>query len=346
MTSAPGTRPARPTMQDVARLAGVSVKTVSRVVNYEPGVHLATQKRIDAAIQQLNFRRNESASQLRSGRTDSIGLIVEDVSDPFYSVLIAAVERVVRQHNFLLLTGSAEGSVQRERTLTSAFLSRRVSGLLVVPAGEDHSWLAEEIYAGTPVVFMDRPATGLAADTVLTDNEGGVRSAVEHLAAHGHRNIGFLADDPSFWTANHRLAGFVSAVSALGLRCDATATGPYGIKDLTELLRVWTTGHNPVTAVITGNNRVTIGALRSIRSSGLRLALVGFDDFELADLLVPSITAVAQNPMGMGERAAHLLFSRLSGDPQPEFITEVLPTRLIVRESSTGAVPFSGVGAG
>ncbi len=343
MTSAPGIRSGRPTMQDVARLAGVSVKTVSRAVNYEPGVHLATQKKIDAAIAQLNFRRNESASQLRSGRTDSIGLIVEDVSDPFYSMLISAVEKVVRQHNFLLLTGSAEGSVERERTLTSAFLSRRVSGLLVVPAGQDHSWLAGEIGTDTPVVFMDRPATGLSADTVLIDNEGGVRSAVEHLAAHGHRNIGFLADDPQFWTAAHRLAGFVSAVSALGLRSDATATGPYSVKGLSELLASWTSGDNPVTAVITGNNRVTIGTLRAMRQSSLRLALVGFDDFELADLLVPSITAVAQNPMGMGERAANLLFNRLSGNQTAESLTEVLPTRLVVRESSViGAIPFEG----
>lgn len=319
-------------MTDVARLADVSVKTVSRVVNGETGVRAATKQRVDDAIQRLGFLRNDGASQLRSGRTDSVGLIVEDLSDPFYSTLAGAVERVSRQHRHLLITGSGEGSSDRERSLTGALLSRRVSGLLVVPTASDHTWLANEAAAGTPVVFLDRPATGVRADTFLTDNEGGVRSAVEHLAAHGHRRIAFLGDDPGFWTAGRRLAGFHTATEALGLRSDATLMGPHDPEDLARQLQHWASEDDPVTAVLTGNNRVTVSVLRALRQSNLLLTMVGFDDFELADLLEPAVTVVAQDPFAMGEQAAQLLFQRLSGDSGP-VRSVILPTRLIVRGS-------------
>jgi len=320
-------------MQDVARVAGVSVKTVSRVVNEEPGVRADTKARVADAIRRLGFRRNDGASMLRSGRTESVGLIVEDLSDPFYSALTAAVERVARQRGHVLLTGSAEGSAERERVLTSAFLSRRVSGLLVVPADNDHGWLSDDVAAGTAVVFLDRPASGLSADTVLTDNEGGMRSAVEHLAAHGHRRIGFLGDDPRFWTAGRRLAGFGAATSSLDLPADATAMGPHDVTSVGAVLATWMAASDPVTAVVTGNNRITVTTLRAMRHAGIELAMVGFDDFELADLLDPAVTVVAQDPVAMGERAAGLLFRRLSGDEGPAR-TELLPTRLLVRDSS------------
>lgn len=324
-------------MVDVAKLAAVSVKTVSRVVNGEGGVRPGTKARVDDAIRRLGFRRNDSASDLRRGRTESVGLIVEDVSDPFYSALTAAVERVTRAQRHLLLTGSAEGSADRERSLAGAFLSRRVAGLIVVPAVDDHRWLATELDTGTAVVFVDRPASGIAADTVLADNEAGVRSAVEHLAAHGHRNIGFIGDDPLFWTAGRRLAAFDSATTALGLRSDRTAMGPHEVEGVAQLLDTWTGGTEPVTAILTGNNRVsvtTLRALRALRRDGRRLAMVGFDDFELADMLEPSVTVVAQDPAAMGERAAHLLFQRLAGESGAAR-TYVQPTHLIVRDSST-----------
>jgi LacI family transcriptional regulator len=324
-------------MSDVARLAEVSIKTVSRVVNREAGVRPDTARRVDEAISALGFRRNDGASVLRSGRTESIGLIVEDLSDPFYSAVAGAVERVARRHGHLLLTGSAEGSPDNERTLAGAFLARRVGGLLVVPAGDDHAWLEPEVAAGTAVVFLDRPTSGLLADTVLTDNEAGIRSAVEHLVAHGHRHIGFLGDDPTFWTAARRLDGFVTATTGLGLRADRVAMGPHRVEALTGLLSGWTAGADPVTALVTGNNRVSVTTLRALRSGGTRLALVGFDDLELADMLHPAMTVVAQDPAAMGQAAAHLLFEQLADTTAPPR-TVVLPTRLVVRESGSVVV--------
>lgn len=320
-------------MLDVARMSGVSLKTVSRVVNGEDNVRASTARRVDDAVRRLGFRPNNGARQMRSGRTASIGMVVEDLADPFYSALAGAVEEVAQSERHLLLIGSAEGSAERERSLTEALVSNRVDGLVVVPALREHGWLAPELAAGTPIVFVDRPPHGLETDTVLSDNAGGMRSAVEHLAAHGHRRIGFLGDDPAFWTAGQRLAGFRDATTTLGLASDAVDMGPYEHERLVARLRAWTGAADPVTALVTGNNRVTVTALRALRAADLRrLSMVGFDDLELAELLDPPITVVAQDPAGLGAQAARLLFGRLgphSGPPR----TVVLPTRLVVRAS-------------
>src|SRR6266545_3745421 len=182
-------------MVDVAARAGVSLKTVSRVVNGEPRVAGPTTARVQAAIDELGFRRHEGASHLRRGSTTaSLGLVLMDVADPFYSTLARAVEEVALRHRFLVLAGSSDEDVARERDLALALCARRVDGLLVVPSGDDQAYLEPEMAAGTPVVFVDRPAAGVRADAVLVDNAGGVRAAVAHLVAHGHRRIGFLGD--------------------------------------------------------------------------------------------------------------------------------------------------------
>ncbi|RJK96131.1 LacI family DNA-binding transcriptional regulator [Vallicoccus soli] len=316
-------------MLDVAREAGVSLKTVSRVVNGEPAVRPETSQRVERAMAALGFRRNDSARQLRTGRTASVGLVVEDLADPFYSLLTKAVARVCEERGHLLLSGSAEGSPERERSLVSAFLARRVDGLVVVPAlADDHGWLAGE---GVPFVLVDRPAGGTPCDSVLSDNAGGVRAAVEHLAGRGHRRIGFLGDDAAFWTAQQRRRGFLEAVDALGLpAADLVGMGPHTVASAAALLEGWGAGADPLTAVVTGNNRVTVTALRALRDAGRRLEVVGFDDVELADLLDPPLTVVAQDPERLGDTAARLLFRRMGGDLEG-MGPVVVPTRLVVR---------------
>jgi len=199
-------------MNDVAAAAGVGLKTVSRVVNDEPGVAPATALRVREAIAALGFRRNESARLLRQGRTATIGLLLEDIADPFFSVLSRAVEEVARRNGSLLFTGSSGADPERERELALAFCARRVDGLLVVPTGTDHRYLLPELAAGTPTVFVDRPARQLTGDavltdTVLTDNVGGARAGTAHLARHGHRRIAFLGDLPQLHTSAERLRG-------------------------------------------------------------------------------------------------------------------------------------------
>jgi LacI family transcriptional regulator len=327
----------RATMSDVARLAGVSIKTVSRVVNDEPGVHAETAERVLAAIQRLGFRRNVGALHLRRGSsTGTIGLVLEDVANPFYSGLTRAAEEVARQHGRQVLTGSSDEDPGRERELSLEFCARRVDGLIVVPAGRQHAYLVPEITSGLPVVFVDRPPGDVVADTVLVDNLAGTATAVTHLAQHGHRRIAFLGDASDIFTAGERLRGFREGCAHAGLPYDErlVAMGPHTAAELPDVLARLLGGTSPATAVVTGNNRITVLMLRALTGAGAprRPALVGFDDFELADLLDPPVSVVGVDPGLLGKTAAELLFARLDGDTSPPRRI-VLPVRLVPRGS-------------
>ncbi len=338
MTSRHGTRP---TMKDVAAAAGVGLKTVSRVVNEESGVTAEMAARVRAAIAELGFRRNDSARLLRTGRTASIALLLEDISDPFSSALSRAVEDRAAEQGCLLFTGSSAEDPGRERELALAFCARRVDGLIVVPTGEDHRYLLPEITSGTPVVFLDRPAAGIETDTVLSDNAGGARAGVAHLIGHGHRRIGFIGDLPHLHTCAERLRGYREAMAEAGLPVDEgwTDTGPTDPARVARAVARLTGGPRPVTALFTGNNRITLAALHHLAAApSRRPALVGFDDLELADLLTPGLTVVAQDPATLGTAAARILFERLAGDGAPPRRIEV-PTRLIARGSGETPPP-------
>lgn len=324
----------RPTMKDVAARAGVGLKTVSRVVNGEPGVTPETEHRVREAIEALGFRRNDSARVLRKGRTASIGLVLEDLADPFYGPLSRAVEEVARANGALLINGSSAEDPEREQELVLALCARRVDGLVIIPAGDDHRYLEPELKAGVATVFVDRPAGRIDADVVLSDNFGGARDAVAHLIAHGHRRIGFIGDMPRIHTAAERLRGYRAAMEDAGIEvADAWAslgvTDPVRVRGAAEGMLA---GPSPVTAIFTGNNRVTVTVVRVLAEHTRRVALVGFDDIELADLLQPGVTVVAQDAATLGRTAAERLFRQLDGTLlTPERIE--LPTRLITRGS-------------
>src|SRR2546423_7868348 len=178
-------------MVDVARHAGVSLKTVSRVVNNEPAVAQALVDRVLSAIAELGFRRNDIARNLRSGRLNAtVGLLIEEIANPFYATIASVAAEIAADHQTLLMTASSEEDVERERTLLVELCQRRVDGLLVVPAGQDHSYLRREVEMGMPLVFLDRPPGELLADTVLLDNRGGAQAGVAKLLAGGHTPAG------------------------------------------------------------------------------------------------------------------------------------------------------------
>jgi LacI family transcriptional regulator, galactose operon repressor len=323
----------RPTMRDVAREAQVSLKTVSRVVNDEGGVRPETAARVAAAITELGFRRNDMARVLRQGQASrTIGLVIEDVANPFYSAITRAAEEVARKRGYLVITGSSDEDPAGERELLRLLCERRVDGLLVVPAGGDHRFLIPELRMGTAAVFMDRPADNLEADTILIDNVGGARRAVGHLLAHGHRRIGMVGDAWTIFTAAERRRGYLDALAAAGVPVDQALLrlGSHDVVAAEAAARALLALPDPPTAIFAGNNRITIGVLRAIRASGGRTALVGFDDFELADVL--SITVVAHSPAEMGRQAAELLCRRLDGERSPPQRI-VLPATLVPRGS-------------
>jgi LacI family transcriptional regulator len=329
---------ARPTMRDVAALAGVSFKTVSRVINGVSTVDPGLAARVNTAADRLGYRRNLTASNLRrgDGRTETIGLLVEDVANPFFASLMRAVEDAARERGVLALIGSLDRDADRERRLAGAFLDRRVDGLLIAPASQDHSYLLRERQAGTCLVFVDREPRLLDADAVVSDNRAGAISAVAHLLAGGHRRIGYLGDRMTVATAAQRYDGFTRAIEVARVPLDErivwrdTNSVESAIVATTNMMRL----PDPPTALFTSQNLLTIGASRALRALGLAdtVALVGFDDFPLADMLNPGITVVAQDVAGLGKLSAELLFRRLDGDYSP-FSTHVLPTRLIARGS-------------
>jgi LacI family transcriptional regulator len=325
-------------MREVAALAKVSIKTVSRVVNGEPGVSPQLARRVLAASQRLDYRHNMTASSLRrsDGRSATIGVVLEDVANPFSSALQRSVEDVAVKRGVLVLAGSSDEDEERERRLVAAFASRRVDGLIIQPASHDQSYLLAERKVGTALVFVDRPPSFIDADAVLTDNVTGVRRGIRHLVEHGHRRIAYLGDLHTIATAAERHRGYVDELAERGIKIDERIVrlDVRGIEKaeatVTELM---SDRHSP-TAVFTGQNLITIGAFRALRRLGLhkRVALIGFDDILLADLLEPGITVIAQDPAAIGRAAAEVLFRRLDGDRSPSQHHIVL-TRMITRGS-------------
>jgi LacI family transcriptional regulator len=328
----------RATMRDVAHRAGVSVMTVSRVVNDSDHVEAGTRERVQAAISALGYRQHAAASALRrsGAHTTTIGMVLDDVANPFCSTLQRGVERVCRDQGHLLVAGSSGGDAAEERELVSAFLLRRVDGLVIMGADDDHAYLAEEMRHGVPVVFTDRSPAHLDADRVISDNVGGGRLATEHLLLAGHRRIALLTGEEHVETSRRRRDGYRQALAAAGVPLDPDLErGDLSSADaaqhaLDELLQ----SARPPTAVFAGQNLVTIGALRALHLRGRQhqVALVGFDEIELAGLLDPPVTVVTQDPDEMGAVGAGMLFERLAGFDGPAR-TRMIPTRLLIRGS-------------
>jgi DNA-binding LacI/PurR family transcriptional regulator len=350
----------RPTMRDVARVAGVSLMTVSRVVNREPGVQPETAAKVERAIRQLGYHRNDAARQLRrhSEPTQTIGLLVDDIANPFFATLARAVEDAARLHSCVVLIGSSNDSLAREREVIAAFCARRVDGVILVPAAGSHRFLRAQQELGVKIVCVDRPAAHLEVDTVLVDNRHGAYTAVRHLIGHGHRRIAYLGDREDIWAVRERYAGFVEALADDGLAPDPALVrhGLRGRAEAATAAAALIRQPSPPTAIFASNDLVTMGVLDGLQDAGrygpaadgprpsarrndghapvapTPVALIGFDEFALADKLAPPLTVVAQDPAAIGATAAQLLFARINGDTSsPREI--MLLTRLIARGS-------------
>jgi LacI family transcriptional regulator len=328
-----GTALRRPTLTQVAALAGVSLKTASRVLNSEPNVAPDTGRRVRDAADLLGYRLNGIARELRRGATSAlVGLISGDLANPFYSAVASGIERELRQHGLQLITANNDEDAGLERSLVDTFLERRVRALLVVPSGDRHDYLAVEGHRGVPFVFLDRPPDGLEADAVLIDNAGGARSAAEHLLARGHRRIALVADLVRMAPQRERIDGFVQAMRL----SQTSGWEPYVRTDVHDVERAERTVREllaldvPPTAVFTTNNRLTTGALRALRDHPAPPALIGFDDFDLADVI--GTTVIAHDMTSMGREAARLAYGRIAGHNGPAQ-TVVISTSVIARGS-------------
>lgn len=323
----------RPTMVDVASAAGVSLKTVSRVINDEPHVNAETQARVRAAIETLGYHRNAIAASLRSGSIDTIGLIVADLRNAFYTAVAAAVSAVAVSHGMQVIIASSESDPDAERALALDLCQRRVGGLIIMPAGTDQSYLQPEMDRGTQMVFLDRPGVGVSADAVLIDNRGGAYRAVTTLLDAGHRRIAVLGDHPHIHTMRERVGGAVDAHRDRGLTLedDMVVSDLHSSDDARETILRLLSSPNPPTAVFCCNNRSTIGVLQATMPLHLTLAIAAFDDFELSDLLPTSLTVVDYDTEELGRSAARTLLGRLAGTTDGPASTVLIPTTLARR---------------
>ena len=334
----PPLSPARPTMRHVAALAGVGIKTVSRVINDEAGVSEATRQKVLDAIGQLNYHLDVTAGSLRRAgrRTLSVGLLLPSVSNPFSGEIHRAMEDALGARGIAVFAASLDDDPQREQAIIAAFLGRRVDGLVLTPIAKNQAYMIPEHSRNLPMVFIDREPVGVEADAVVTDNAVGAAKAAAHLLAHGHTKLAYLGDRTDIQTARERRRGFLEEIGKAGI---PTSTVPV-IENLhdedsarraaLELL----SSEDPPTAIFSSQNLVTFGTMRALKELGVhkRVALVGFDDFTLADMMEPGVTVIAQHPERIGVLSAARILARIDGDDQAPR-TYVVPSELIPRGS-------------
>ena len=327
----------RPTMKDVAALAGVGIKTVSRVVNGVPTVAPELVERVRSAAAKLGYRPNLTAANLRrtGGRTNTIGLLLEDIGNPYSSAVFRAVEDYARERSVLVLAASLDENPQRERELTRTLIDRRVDGLIIMPAARDYRYVLGEQQAGMSFVFVDRLPAPLLADAIVSDNRGGAKAAVQHLLRTRRSRVAYFGDDMTIPTAVERFRGFTDALAANGLRPDdglvrhGLRTADQARHAAHDLLAA-----DPPQAIFTSQNLVTLGVVEALHERDLQhdIAVVGFDDIPLAAVLQPGITVMAQDPAAVGREAVVRLFDRMNGDQSAPAV-RTIPTRLITRGS-------------
>lgn len=334
-------RPALPTITDVAKHAGVAIMTVSRVINGGSYVSAATEKRVREAIARLGYKPNEAARTLKGQRARLIGLIVPDLADPFFATCANAVQEVAGHLGYMTMIVASERNIDFEADEVDMMAARNIAGLILVPSRTRVSSRLEEILSlGVPIITLDRSLEGLRAGEVTVENRGGAQAAVAHLIQHGHQRIACLGYDAQFSTIHQRIVGYSAAMKAAGLTTEILSDLDTA-EEVTAALNTRMHETDRPTALFTLNNVTTIQTLHALQRAGLRIpedvALIGFDDFELAPLLATPLTAVRQPPEELGRRGAQLLFeaiqSQTAGHSGPGNIKIVLPTELIIRRS-------------
>ena len=332
-------------MRDVAAEAGVSFKTVSRVINREGNVRDELVERVESAIVSLGYRPDHRARLLRrsSSAPTTIGFVWIDIANAFFSSVLRGIEEVADNRNCLVLAGSTEWSPEREQRLVDTLVERRVGGLIVVSSGAAKETLQSEMQRGTPLVFLDLEPGFEVNDLVRSDHKAGAVNATKHLLAHGHTDIAFFGDDPSINSAQLRLAGFKQAMSDAGLDVppERIVAGSHGFQWADHVKSYFESEPRP-TAIFTAQNLITLGAVRALHQLGLRdtVAHVGFDDLDLADAVSPGVSVVPQHPRRLGQQAAELLFSRIDGSDGPP-VRKVIESQVLPRGS--GEIPGPGL---
>jgi LacI family transcriptional regulator len=327
-----------PTVADVARLAGVGAITVSRVVNETSYVSADKKKRIREAIKKLGYRPNQAARVLKGNRAKMVGLIIPDLADPFFGKCAAAIEEYASSHGYMTLIVASNRNQELQDNEVAMMIGQNVAGLIVVPSLPSAS-LRRLSETEVPIVALDRPLEGGIADEVVVENLGGAQTAVNHLIEHGHKRIACVGYDKTTYAIGHRILGYTDAMRASRLKAEIYDEIE-SLEDTLKLARRWKKSQDRPTAIFSLNNVSTRHLLWAFREVDLAIpenvALIGFDDLELAALLSPPLTVIRQPAVNLGIQASKLLFERIATAQPPEGdfgIKLVLPVDFVIRGS-------------
>lgn len=323
-------------IEDVARLSDVSVATVSR---HLAGQHVRRAAAVQSAIEQLGYRPSHVARSLKSGITRSVGVVVPDVSNPFFAAVVKGVESVSRRSSLNIFLSNTDESVEREREQLQVLVGR-VDGVILAPAKEDSDNTGELRRAGVPIVLLDRRLRGADHfDRVMIDNHGGTAQAVAYLVGLGHERIGFISGPLDTTPGRERHEGFVSALEAAGIELDPSLVqmGDFrqesGYQATLRLLGLMV----PPTAILASNNLMSMGALRALHRTSVQmpeeLSFIGFDDLDLGEEFTPPLSVVSRPMVEQGVLAMRLLGKHIDGGGRSEPQHIVLETRLTPRGS-------------
>lgn len=331
----------RPTMKDVAAHAGVSVSTVSYVLNGTAPVSADRRARILNAVRELNYIPNESARSLKRQTASTIGLVIPDLSNQFFALLAQGVTRAAAAHDVLVVLCSSESTEEAESSNSRLLRSQRVDGVIYLTGFDESPGSLLELRSLGPVVLVDERVPGAELPAVVADGRRGAREVATHVIKLGHENIACIAGPAALWTAEQRLAGYREALAMGRLNPDEMKVyvGDYGLQsgyDLAAKILRDNPGDHP-TALLCANDMMAIGAMEYCRSAGIRvpedISIVGFDDVPMAPLLTPRLTTVRQPAQEMGVGAAELLIEMIRGEQNPE-VPPLHPVEVKVRESA------------
>jgi LacI family transcriptional regulator len=332
-------RKTAPTMLDVATLAGVSVATVSAAVNGTSPVSTQLRSRIEEAILTIGYKRNAVARSLKTGTTKTIGLVVADITNPFFTDVIAVIQDVLHKAGYAVMLGCTDESPAIQEEQVSLLLDRMVDGLVIAPTGDDERLRRLVGTAAVPVVLIDRLCNEIDADAVVLDNEDAVRSAVQYLIELGHRDIGYVSGPLNMSTGRDRLAGYRAALKGAGIdeHEGFIRLGNFREKDAYAATMQMLLGTQRPTAIFAANNLMVIGVMKAIRDTGLScpadISVASFDDFPWADVFQPNLTTIAQPVQAIGEQAAARILEQIGGKERRPPLRVVLKGRLMVRGS-------------
>lgn len=322
------------TISAVAEHARVSITTVSRVLNGDPRVGAGYKRRVLAAVEELGYRPNRLAQNLRKRRSAAIGVVVSDIENPHFSEAIRAIEDTAYGHGFTVLVCNTDESPQKQQTYLEMMVDERVLGVVLSPSDPSDATIATVLDAGIPVVAFDREVADVRADAVVVDNVKATWTATEHLLKGGHTDIVFVGGRPEVETGAERLDGYEHAMRAAGLP-PRSLTGGFRADGARAAVETLLASPRPVDALIVANNLMTLGALLALREARVAIpddiAVIGIDDPTWAPLVAPPLTTLAQPVRRMAADAMDLLLDRVSGRrTEPRRIVHDLEMRVRV----------------